>query len=137
VEEDYRLGELDVTVSNFLAATIDRFIDDVVLRTDTDPVKHMRLAALQHCCPLLGAQMIASWQARAAVYPDELVSALVAQSLSPEVLSGWAAREALASRGDLADTVLLAEAHTHADISPFRETLSERRRAIDPPSPDQ
>ena len=45
--EDYRLGELDVTISNFLTGTIDRFLDEVVLRADTDPVKHMRLAALQ------------------------------------------------------------------------------------------
>jgi hypothetical protein len=206
--EDYRLGDLDVTVSNFLASTIERFIDDVVLRADTDPVKHMRLAALRQSRPLAGAQIIASWQARAAVYPDSLVSALVVQSLSPEVLTGWAAREALASRGDdlaisdllaragravtgavlalnrryrphrlikwqrhlisgldvgperlaerlellttspaaealqvaealLADTALLAEARTNADIRPFRAALSERRRAIEPPCPGQ
>ena len=206
--EDYRLGELDVTVSNFLASTIERFIDDVVLRADTDPVKHMRLAALRQSRPLAGAQIIASWQARAALYPDSLVSAMVVQSLSPEVLTGWAAREALASRGDdlavhdllaragravtgavlalnhryrphrlikwqrylisgldvgperlaerlellttspaaealqvaealLADTALLAETFTDADIRPFREALSERRRAIEPPCPGQ
>jgi hypothetical protein len=202
--EDYRLGELGVTVSNFLTGTIERFLDDVVLRADTNPVKHMRLAALQRCRPLLGAPMIESWRARAAHYPDKLAAALVEQSLAPEVLSGWAAREALASRGDdlaihdllaraeravlgavlalnhvylphplikwqrqlisgldvspdrlaerlqllwtserasalqeaealLAETVLLAEARTDASLSPFREALSQRRRAIDPP----
>ena len=31
--DDYRLGDLQVTVSSFLVSTIDRFIDDVVLRT--------------------------------------------------------------------------------------------------------
>jgi hypothetical protein len=208
--EDYRLGEPDVTVSNFRTATIERFIDDVVLRADTDPVKQMRLAALQQSRPLLGSELIASWRARAAAYPDQLVSALVVQSLGPEVLSGWAARDALASRGDdlalrdlltragravigrvlalnhvylphrlikwqrhliagldivpdqlaerlhllstsgtaaalevaealLVDTVRLAEARADTDIRSFRETLSERRRAIDPrwppPSP--
>ncbi len=206
--EDYRLGELDVTVSNFLTATIERFIDDVVLRADTDPVKHMRLAALQQSRPLLGSRLIASWRARTAAFPDQLVCALVVQSLSPEVLSGWAARYALASRGDdlalsdlltragravvgavlalnhvylphrlmkwqrhliasldivpdqlaerlhllstsgtaaalevaealLVDTVRLAEARTDADVRWFRETLAERRRAIEPPRPDQ
>jgi hypothetical protein len=45
--EDYLLGGLGVTVSNFTTATIDQFLEDVVQRTDTDPVKHMRLAALQ------------------------------------------------------------------------------------------
>ena len=206
--EDYRLGGLHVTVSNFLAATIERFIDDVVIRMDTDPLKHLRLAALQRSRPLLGAQMIGSWRPRAARYPDKLAAAMIERSLGPEVLKGWATREALASRGDdlaihdlltraehavlgallavnrvylphplikwqrhligelgtvpdrltqrlrslwtsghaqaleeagalLAETVLLAEAHTDADLGPFREALSERRQAIDPPRPGQ
>jgi Domain of unknown function (DUF4037) len=206
--EEYRLGELGVTVSNFLTGTIERFLDDVVLHADTNPVKHMRLAALQRSRPLAGAQIIASWRARADGYPDKLVSAMVEQSLNPQVLAGWAAREALASRGDylavhdlltraghavvgvvlalnrvyvphrqlkwqrsliagldvvpeqlaerldrlatsrpaealqlaealLTETVLLAEARTDADVSAFREELSQRRRAINPPRPGQ
>lgn len=204
--EDYRLGELDVTVSNFRTGAVEGFVDDVILRADTDPVKHMRLAALQRSRPLAGAEIIASWRARAGEFPGTLVTALVEQSLAPQVLTGWAAREALASRGDdlavqdllaragqavvrvvlalnrvymphrqlkwqrhlitgldvapgrlaerlelvssgppvaalraaealLADTVLLAETHTDADLSSFREALAERRRPIDPPKP--
>ncbi len=87
--DDYRLGELEVTVSSFLVSTIDRFVDDVVLRTDTDPVKHMRMAALHRSRPLHGAELISTWRARAAVYPDKLVAAVVARSLSPDVLTGW------------------------------------------------
>ena len=34
----------------------------------------------------------------------------------------------------LTDTVQLVQAHTEADISSFCEELSQRRRAIDPPS---
>jgi Domain of unknown function (DUF4037) len=203
--EEYRLGELGVTVSNFLASTIDRFLDHVVRHADTDPVKHMRLAALQRSQPLIGAEMIASWRSRTGDYPDKLVSAMVEQSLDPEVLRGWGAREALARRGDdlavqalltkvghavvgavlalnrvymphsqlkwqrhliaglevvpyrlaerlellsasrtaealqaaealLTDIVVLSEARTDADISSFREELSARRRAIDPPA---
>jgi hypothetical protein len=98
--EDYRLGELDVTVSNFLTGTIDRFFDEMVLRADTDPVKYMRLAALQRSRPLVGAELIASWRARADGYPDKLVSAMAEKSLSPQVLTDWGAREALAGRGD-------------------------------------
>jgi hypothetical protein len=202
--DDYRLGDLGVTVSSFLVSTIDRFIDDVVLRTDTDPVKHMRMAALHRCRPLHGPELISAWRARA-VYPDELVAAVVERSLNADVLTGWAAREALASRGDdlavqdllsraghavfsavlalngvysphlvvkwqshliseldvmpehfaerlgllgtggnaqalreaetlLADTVQLVRARTDADISSFCEELSQRRRAVDPPS---
>jgi hypothetical protein len=202
--EDYRVGELDITVSNFLAGTIDRWLDDVVLRASTDLVKHMRLAAVQRCRPLIGASLVASWGARAAEFPASLVAALVAEALSPDTLSGWAAREALVSRGDnlavagllartghavvrtvlavnrrylphrqlkwqgqliegltvaperlaerldsivtspprqavavaetlLAETATLAEAYSDADLGAFRETLEERRRAIDPP----
>jgi hypothetical protein len=202
--EDYRLGELDVTVSNFLTDTIERFLDQVVKHADTDPVKHMRLAALQRSRPLLGEELMASWRARAGGYPDELVSVVVERALNPRVLGSWAARDALVARGDdlavqallsgigyavvsailalnrvylphtrlkwqrhliaglevapgrlaerlellsagrhtealqaaealLADIVLLAEAHTGADLGSFREELSGRRRAIGPP----
>ena len=44
--EDYRVGELDITVSNFLVSSVGQFLDDVLLRASTDPVRHMRLAAL-------------------------------------------------------------------------------------------
>jgi hypothetical protein len=98
--DDYRLGQLDVTVSSFLVGTIDRFLDDVALRTDTDPVKHMRLAALQRCRPLYGTELIRTWRARAAAYPDTLAAAVAEQSLGEHVLTGWGARDALASRGD-------------------------------------
>ncbi len=108
--DDYRLGDLEVTVSSFLVTTIDRFVDDVVLRGDTDPVKHMRLAALQRCQPLYGPELITAWRARA-VYPDQLVAVMVERTLSPEMLRGWGAREALAGRGDdLAVRDLLARA---------------------------
>ncbi len=89
-----------MTVSNFLSGTIERFVNQVVLDADTDPVKHMRLAALQRSRPLLGAELMASWRKRADEYPDKLVSAMAGQWLNPQVLTGWAAREALASRGD-------------------------------------
>jgi hypothetical protein len=109
--EDYLLGGLGVTVSNFLTGTVERFLDDVVLNADTSPVKHMRLAALQRSRPLLGAELIRSWRARAATFPGELAAALVQEVLDPEALTGWAARDALASRGDdLAAQDLLARA---------------------------
>jgi hypothetical protein len=98
--EDWLLGALGVTVSNFTTDTVGQFLDDVVLRADTDPVKHMRLAALQRSRPLLGGDLIASWRARADRFPGELARALVQQALAEEVLTGWQAREALAARGD-------------------------------------
>jgi hypothetical protein len=109
--EDYRVGRLGITVSNFLVSSVERFLDDVVLRASTDPVRHMRMAALQRSRPLSGAELMASWRARADAFPGKLVSALVEQALAPEALGGWAAREALVSRGDgLAVSDLLTRA---------------------------
>jgi hypothetical protein len=80
-------------------------------QADTDPVKHMRLAAVQRSHPLAGEPLIASWRERASRYPDRLVAAMVERSLNPRVLTGWAARAAMASRGDdLAARALLSRA---------------------------
>lgn len=98
--EDYLLGDLGVTVSNFTTGTVEQFLDEVVQRADTDPVKHMRLAALQRSRPLVGGDLINSWRARADRFPGELATALVQQALAAQVLTGWAARDALAARGD-------------------------------------
>ena len=76
-------------MSSFLVSTIDRFVDDVVLQADTDPVKHMRVAALHRSRPLHGPELISRWRARAAAYPDKLMAAVVERSLSPDVLTGW------------------------------------------------
>ena len=51
-----------------------------------------------------------------------------------ELLSAARAAEALQAAEDLlTDIVLLSEAHTGADLDPFRDELSGRRRAISPP----
>jgi len=76
--EDYRVGRLGITVSNFLVSSVEHFLDDVVLRASTDPVRHMRMAALQRSRPLLGAELMASWRAQADAFPGKLVSACAA-----------------------------------------------------------
>jgi hypothetical protein len=98
--ENYRLGQLAVTVSNFTVGTIEQFLDLVVDTEHTDPVKHMRLAAIQRGHVMHGAELIDEWRARASRYPDQLITAMVEQSLTPTVLTGWSARDALVSRGD-------------------------------------
>ena len=98
--ENYRLGQLAVTVSNFTVATIEQFLDMVVDTADTDPVRHMRLAAIRRCHVVRGAELIDAWRVRADRYPDPLVTAMVEQSLTPTVLTGWSARDAFVSRGD-------------------------------------
>ncbi|HLR83310.1 MAG TPA: DUF4037 domain-containing protein [Nocardioidaceae bacterium] len=98
--EDYRVGSLPVTVSNFTVESIEEMLAAVVDNADTDPVKHMRLAAVQNCVPLRGADIVELWRSRAAGYPDALVDAMVSRWLAPGILAGWSARDALASRGD-------------------------------------
>ena len=98
--EDYRLDGLGVTVSNFTVDAIEGLLDAVVDQASTDPVAHMRVAAVQRCQPLRGASVVQAWRARAEHYPDQLVAAMVERSLTPSVLAGWPAREALVERGD-------------------------------------
>jgi hypothetical protein len=59
--ENYRLGQLAVTVSSFTVATIEQFLDVVVDTADTDPVRHMRLAAIQRCDVLGGPGVVDAW----------------------------------------------------------------------------
>lgn len=59
--------------------------------------------------------------------PDRLTERL-------EALWSTESAEALERAGALlAETVQLVEANTEADLSPIRQALSERRRAIEPP----
>ena len=125
--DEYRLGELEVTVSSFLVSTIDRFVDNVVLRADTDPVKHMRVAALHRSRPLHGPELISAWRARA-VYPDQLVAAMVARSLGLDVLRGWGAREAPAAGETIWRSMTCSPAPgMRCSARSWRSTVSTRR----------
>jgi hypothetical protein len=201
--EDYTVGRLAVNVSNFTADTVEGFLDCVIDHADIDPVKHMRLAAIQRCTALRGDRIVDAWRVRATEYPDALVDAMVAESLRPSVLDGWEARDAWVDRDDaialhalltrieqaivggvlalgrvymphrhpkwqralltdcaitpaslperlasiwhaslrdglasgeslLGDVVALAEQHSRAELTPFRERLGTRRSPIDP-----
>ena len=122
--EDYLVGELGITVSNFLVSSVEQFLDDVLVRANTDPVRHMRLAALQRCRPLAGTEMMASWRARADTFPRKLVSALVEQALAPEVLTSWSAREALVNRGD---ALAVRDLLTRTGLAAVQATLALNR----------
>ena len=47
-----------------------QFLDRCAPAGRADPVRHMRLAALQRSRPLLGAELMASWRTRAGAFPD-------------------------------------------------------------------
>lgn len=98
--EEYRYRGLSVTVSNFTVATVEEFLEAVLVDGDLDPVKHFRLAALGSGRALRGAGTLDAWRHQLARFPDTLVRALVEAALHPDRLPGWAARQALAERGD-------------------------------------
>ena len=71
-----------------------------------------------------------SWRARADRFPGALARALVQQALTEEVLTGWAARDALAARGDdLAARDLLTRWDRQWSRLSSRSTASTRRTA--------
>lgn len=58
------LGGLPVTVSNFTVQTIEDLLVAVLAGFDTDPVKHMRMAAIQTSLGLRGEPQLAAWRVR-------------------------------------------------------------------------
>jgi hypothetical protein len=87
-----------VDTSQFLVSTIDRYLDDALVRGDTEPECQVRITAIQHGRPLHGAELIERWRARAAVYPDLLAHAMLAEycAFRPRYLL-----EMLAARDDV------------------------------------
>jgi hypothetical protein len=98
--DEYRLGELEVTVSSFLVSTIDRFVDDVVLRTDTDPVKHMRVARAAPFPSALRAGADQHLAGPGGCLPGQARGGRGCAVPQPGRAQGLGAREALADRGD-------------------------------------
>jgi predicted nucleotidyltransferase len=87
---------IKVDTSQFLVATLDGWIEDVMERADLEVEKQIRITAIQHGQALYGADLIERWRARAASYPDALARAMVAQYLDfrpRELLEMLAARD--------------------------------------------
>ena len=89
---------IKVDTSQFLVSTAERWLDDLLERADTDVEKQLLVAAIQHALPLHGAELAERWRAQAALYPDALARAMVAQHL---VFRPRALLEMFAERGDL------------------------------------
>lgn len=97
--EDYLVNGVQMDLSNFLGATMDRYIEEV-LAGDTAVLKHLRLAAMQPAIPLYGYEQVQNWQAQIQ-YPDALAHKVVAQNLRFDALGSWYLRSVLLARGDL------------------------------------
>ena len=68
-----------VDTSQFLVSTIDRWLEDALVRADTNPEYQVRITAIQHGRPLYGADLIERWRAQVAIYPEALAHAMVAE----------------------------------------------------------
>ena len=94
--DGFYIGGVKVDTSQFLIATLDRWLDDVVERADLEVEKQIRITAIQHGRPLYGAELIDRWRARVASYPDALARAMLAEHLAfrpRELLEMLAARD--------------------------------------------
>jgi hypothetical protein len=96
--EDYTVNGVQMDMSSFLVATLDRYIAEV-LAGDTAVLKHLRLAAMQQATPLHGQAQIEKWQSQIR-YPDALAEKVVGQNLRFEALGIWYLRGVLLARGD-------------------------------------
>lgn len=96
--EDYMVGEVQMDLSSFLVATMDRYIGEV-LAGDTAVLKHLRMAAMQDAIALYGHEQVHTWQSQIQ-YPDLLAHRMVEQNLRFEALGVWYLRQVLWERGD-------------------------------------
>jgi hypothetical protein len=96
--DGFLIAGVKVDTSQFLVSTLDRWLDDVLVRADTEPEYQVRITAIQHGQPLYGAELIERWRAKTAAYPDALAHAMVAEygSFRPRYVL-----EMLAARDDL------------------------------------
>jgi hypothetical protein len=79
--DGFFIGGVKVDTSQFLVATMERWLADVVDHADSEIEKQLLIAAVQHGQPLYGAELVAGWRVHAAAYPDALARAMVAQHL--------------------------------------------------------
>jgi hypothetical protein len=96
--DGFLIAGVKVDTSQFLVSTLDRWLDDVLVRADTEPEYQVRITAIQHGQPLYGAGLIERWRAKTAAYPDALAHAMAAEygGFRPRYLL-----EMLAARDDL------------------------------------
>jgi predicted nucleotidyltransferase len=113
--DGFYIEGIKVDTSQFLVATLDQWIADVLERADLEVEKQIRITAIQHGRALYGAELIEGWRAQVAAYPDALMRAMVAEHVQfrpRELLEMLAARDnALLLRREL-----VAEAQRILDV---------------------
>jgi predicted nucleotidyltransferase len=95
--EDYAVHDVKIDVSHHTVESLERRLDDVVVRCDPDLARQELASAIRHAVPLHGEEHLRRWQAGIERYPDGLARAMVRQHL--RFKPHWAG-EMLAERDD-------------------------------------
>ena len=96
--DDVLVSGVEVQVSHRTVAGTERWLADVTTRFAPDLVKQDLIALIRHAVPLHGADLVRTWQRRAAGYPPELALAMIRAHL--DFRSSWQ-RHKLLDRGEL------------------------------------
>lgn len=96
--EVYEVNGTNIEISSFLVSTIETYIQDVVISSDTNIDKQCILASIEDGIVLEGADLIHRFKEKLKVYPVALKEAMVKNALT--FSSRWTARYALIARDD-------------------------------------
>jgi len=96
--EHFYVNCVNIGVSGFLVATIDRYLIDLIERYDPAEGKQIIVAAVQHGVPIYGLELVQHWQAQASSYPVGLAQAVIVEQL--ELDEQWSAVDMLAERDE-------------------------------------
>lgn len=98
-EEQLSVAGIKAGTSTFLVTTMQRYLDEVLMRCNLAPLAQTRLFSLQHAITVKGDDQVTKWRAQAAGYPDGLLHAMLHENLGFDGF--WYAEEMLAARDDL------------------------------------
>lgn len=96
--ESYIAEGIKLEISNFLTASIEGIIDDVVVSFSPDVYKQCLAAAVYDGVPLSGETLIKQLKEKIEQYPDELSIAMIKEYMY--LGNDWTNREALLNRED-------------------------------------
>ena len=80
-EERMSFGGFPAATSTFLVSTMERFLEQVVDRCDSDLEAQMRLYSVLNAVPVVGEDVSDRWRDKASSYPDGLVDVVLDENL--------------------------------------------------------
>jgi predicted nucleotidyltransferase len=80
--DSFFIEGIKVDTSQFMVSTIDRWLEDALVRADTNPEYQVRITALQQGQALYGVDLIERWRGKVAFYPEALAHAMVAEYIN-------------------------------------------------------